>query len=179
MGLQLTAAQRDLIQAQTENVRADTKKKQGADTELTTQQARLARIAADLNAMTNEEAAEQMQARTHILWQEAKAAKGRVTAELQTKQAEAIGAVLANELREQQKDMNEAQIKATIESIAQKWKELDIQQGKLNLEKFVRDVSESTKLKVETVTRAAEMIGGGVIKGIPSKSTTIKTFKWE
>jgi len=178
MGLTMMNAQRELIEAQTRNVEADTAKKAGVDTELARQQGRLQHIIADLHAMTNEDAAEQMQARTHILWQEAKAAKGKVTAELQQKQAEAIGAELANELRKVQTDMTEVQMKAIAEEIAQKWKGLDIQQGHLDLQRFVQDVSNTTKLTVETITKAAQMVGGGVIKGIPGRSIHTKEIKW-
>lgn len=181
MGLQLMGAQRALIEAQTENVQADTEKKKGVDTELTRQQGRLQHIIADLHAMTNEEAASQMQARTKILWEEAKAANGMVNAALKQKQAEAIGAELANELRKVQTDMTEEQMKAIAVELAQKWKDLEIKEGYLNLEKFIHDVKDSTKLTVETITKAAQMIGGGVIKGIPARSehNSTKTVRWE
>jgi len=169
MGLQMMNAQRQLIEAQTEKTKVETAKTAGVDTDLTREQGRMATIAANLAAMTVEDAAEQVQARTHILWQEAKAAKGMITAELQTKQAEAVGAELMNELRRVQKDMTETQMAAIGEEIAQKWKALEIQQGHLDIEKFVQDVSNSTKLTVETVARAAELVGGGFIKKIPNK----------
>ncbi|AXH73116.1 MAG: hypothetical protein [Microviridae sp.] len=156
--LGMTIAQRKLIEAQTENVKADTAKKAGVDTEYVRQQSRNTEIAANLAAMTQEEAAEQMQAKSRILWAEAKAANGMVTAELQKKQAEVIGANLANELRKVQKDMTEAQMVQIANSIAQKWKELEIKQGHLDIEKFVQDVSNSTKLTVEAVSRAAGML---------------------
>jgi len=185
MGMMMQQAQLKVMEAQAEAMKADANlknvdanKKAGVDTELARQQGRLQHIIADLHAMTNEDAAEQMQARTHILWQEAKAAKGKVTAELQQKQAEAIGAELANELRKVQTDMTEVQMKAIAEEIAQKWKGLDIQQGHLDLQRFVQDVSNSTKLTVETITKAAQMVGGGVIKGIPGRSIHTKEIKW-
>jgi len=182
MGMQLMGAQKALLEAQTEKTKAETTKTAGVDTELSRQQGRMAHIAADLHAMTNEEAAEQMQARTHILWQEAKAAQGMVTAELRTKQAEAIGAVLMNDLREAQKDLTVEQMGAIGEQIAQKWKALEIEQGKLDLQKFVQDVSNSTKLTVETITKAVEMVGGGLIqkglKQMPNKSEHTKKIEW-
>jgi len=180
--LGMTIAQRKLIEAQTENVKADTAKKAGVDTDLTREQGRMATIAANLAAMTQEEAAEQMQARTHILWQEAKAAEGKVTAELQIKQAEALGAVLMNDLRKVQKEMTEVEMAAIGEKIAQQWKALEIEQGHLDIQKFVQDVSNSTKLTVETVARAVEMIGGGIIskglKKMPNKVETVKKIDW-
>jgi len=154
----MTVAQRKLIEAQTENVKVDTAKKAGVDTELVRQQSRNTEIAANLAAMTQEEAAQQMQAKSHILWEEAKAAKGMISAELQKKQAEVIGANLANELRKVEKDMTEAQMVKIANEIAQKWKELEIKQGHLDIQKFVQDVSNSTKLTVEAVSRAAGML---------------------
>lgn len=169
MGMQMMDAQRQLIEAQTEKTKVETAKTAGVDTDLTREQGRMTTIAANLAAMTQEDAAEQVQARTHILWQEAKAAKGMVTAELQKKQAEAIGAQLMNDLRKVQTDMTETQMAAIGQEIAQKWKALEIQQGHLDLQKFVQDVSNSTKLTVETVARAVELVGGGFIKKIPNK----------
>lgn len=171
----ITVAQRKLIEAQTENIKVDTAKKAGVDTELTRQQGRAAEIAANLAAITQEEAAQQMQAKTHILWEEAKAAKGMISAELQIKQAEVVGATLANELRKAQTDLTKEQMAAIAQEIAQKWKDLEIKQGHLDLQKFVQDVSNSTKLTVETITKVAQMVGGGIIKGIPNKM--IKTHE--
>jgi len=173
--LGMTVAQRQLIEAQTENVKADTAKKKGVDTDLTREQGRMTHIAANLAAHTQQEAEQIMWAQAKKLTEEAKAAGNMVDAELKKKQADAIGAFIMNEIRWVEKDKTEAELKAIGETVAQKWKALEIQQGHLDIQKFVQDVSNSTKLTVETVTKLAQMVGGGVIKGIPNK--TIKTHE--
>ena len=55
IGMQLMAAQRDLLKAQTAKAEAEAAKTAGVDTDLTRQQSRLANIAANLGAETYEE----------------------------------------------------------------------------------------------------------------------------
>jgi len=180
--LGMTVAQRKLIEAQTENVKADTIKKSGVDTDLTREQGRMAKIMANVAAQTEQEVTEQAQARSIILWQEAKLAKGTVNIEFQRKQAELLGVQLANEARKADTRMTEAEIIALGEEVAQKWKALEIQQGHLDIQKFVQDVSNSTKLTVETITKAVQMVGGGMIqkglKEMPNKSEHTKKIEW-
>jgi hypothetical protein len=50
--------------------------------------------------------------------------------------------------------------------VAQKWKDLEISEGKLNLDRFVKDVADSTKLTVETAGKIVNTIVG---KSLPSR----------
>lgn len=182
MGLQMMNAQRQLIEAQTEKTKVETAKTAGVDTQLTAEQGRMATIMANLAATNTDEISDQLYLRGVQLRNEVRASKGMVNAELQRKQAEAIGAELVNEQRKVETNMTEAQMVALGEQIAQKWKELEIQEGKLDLERFIRDVKDSTRLTVETITKAVQLVGGGMIqkglKEMPNKSEHTKKIEW-
>lgn len=66
--------------------------------------------------------------------------------------------MMANELKGEQINLTQAQTDAMIASIAQKWKDLELKEGKLNLDKFVNDVANSTRLTVDTVGKVVNAL---------------------
>jgi len=157
MGLQMMNAKRALIEAQTENVKADTKKKGGESLEL--------EIANTMAAETYEETyekiinmAKQVKAQTAIIQNNREISDETKHIEISLKEGELIGLGLSNEMKETGIKLTEEQIKQTIESVKQAWKSLDIQEqnavingNRLELDKFIKDVPDSIKLTVETV----------------------------
>lgn len=175
MGMQLMQAQKELLQAQTEKTKAETTKTAGVDTDLTKWQALMVETAQNIASGSANDVMEKIQGEAWIIKQQMKAAEGMVTAELQKKQAEVVGQLIMNQLNNAKTDLTIEQMTAIGVEIAQKWESLRIQEGYLEIEKFVRDVSDSTKLTVETITKAVQLVGGGLIKGIPNK--TIRTHE--
>lgn len=165
LGLMMMDAQRALIEAQTENVKADTAKKSGVDTELVKQQGRIAENAADFAKNTYNINYGKLMDEWEKVSNEAEIARNNknisnetVDTEVKMKQAELIGLGLANELKRAQKDLTEQQIVATAESIAQKWREVQVKEGHLDLDRFIRDVKESTKLTTETIMKVISVL---------------------
>lgn len=156
--LGMTIAQRKLIEAQTENVKADTVKKAGVDTDLTKWQARQAMNTSQFFVDTYEHNFGKVLAEAEILRNQAKTSNETQATEVETKKAELVGLGIANELKKAQKDLTEEQMKATVESVKQKWKEVDIKGGKLELDKFINDVKESTKLTTESIIKVISLI---------------------
>lgn len=151
LGMQLIQAQRALLEAQTQKTTAEAEKIAGPDT-------RLAKLTAQMysdsyEATYGKAIAEwgNLEAELQRKKAEGQVAEGTIDTEIQTKEAELVGILLTNELRKSQKDLTEAQMQATVESIAQKWKALAIEKGYLDIERFVQDVANSTKLTVEAV----------------------------
>jgi len=153
MGIQLMNAQKKLIEAQTANTQADTAKKSGVDTELTAAQGRLARNVAQFYVDTYEDNYDKVKAEVSILENQAKTADQTQMVDVEAKKAELIGLGIANELKRAQKDLTEEQMKATVEMVKQKWEEVSIKQGHLDLDKFIKDVKDSTKLTTESIIR--------------------------
>lgn len=157
MGLQMMNAQRALIEAQTENVQADTKKK-GGETEAID-------IANSLASDSYETTFDKILAQASILQDEAKMMRNNYEIseatkhmEISMKEGELIGLGLSNEMKEAGIRLTEEQIKQTVEAVKQAWKNLDIQEqnavingNRLELDKFIKDVPDSIKLTVETV----------------------------
>lgn len=162
MGLQLMGAQKKLIEAQTKKTEAETTKTAGPDTELATANARIAKYEGQMKHDTYEEVFSAIRAdaqKSEEEWRKA-AAEGKIAEEtaqtrIDAAKADLAGIGIANELRKSQKELTDAEITETINRIAQKWEEIEVQKGRLQLEKWVRDVSDSTKLAVETVAKVA------------------------
>jgi len=76
----------------------------------------------------------------------------------EAKKAELVGLGIANELKEAQKGLTEEQMKATAEMVKQKWQEVNIKQGHLDLDKFIQDVKESTKLTTQAIIRVIGLL---------------------
>lgn len=149
----MTVAQRKLIEAQTRNIEADTAKKSGVDTELTKWQARQAMNVSQFYVDTYEDNYGKVKAELEILENQAKTSHETQSTDVKLKQAELVGLGIANELKRAQKDLTEEQMKATVEMVKQKWQEVNIKQGHLDLDKFIKDVKESTKLTTESIIR--------------------------
>lgn len=163
MGMQLLGAQRALIEAQTEKTKAETAKTSGVDTVLADKKGQIAELERSLMHDTYESVHGKALAEWAKLEGEATqaqskgiVAKNTVSEEIKIKQGEVLGVALANELRKEKINLTEEQTKAMVQGIAQKWKDLQLKEGKLNLEKFVQDVANSTRLTVET---AAKVVG--------------------
>jgi len=178
LGLQLMQAQKNLIEAQTEKTQAEARKTAGVDTNLTTQQERMQRIQADFLANTYHANYSMIETQAAILEEQYRKARveGNVAESTELTQikrasAELMGMAITNELRRAEKDLTEQQITQSIETIAQRWEEVEISKGRLELERFIRDVSDSTKLAVETVGRIVNTLvnkipgGGEMTKG--------------
>jgi len=168
MGMQLLGAQKKLIEAQTAKTEAETVNTAGVERDLTGQKARMQRIEADLFANTYAEnysriASEAAKAEEEWIKAAAEGKVAKATADIEIEKAtvELIGLGLSNELKQKQGELTEAQIDATIEAVKQKWAEVRTGQGRLELEKFVRDISDSTKLAVETVSKVVSAVAGG------------------
>lgn len=170
MGLQLLGAQKALIDAQTEKTKAETVKTTGADTDLTKAQTRIATIQGQMMADTYEETFSKIRSEAATAEEEfklmrAKAglAEGTIDVDIQKATAELVGIGIANELRRVQTDLTQEQIDATIQSVAQKWKEIEIQKGRLDLDKFVKDIADSTRLQAEVIMRTVGTLTGGLL----------------
>lgn len=167
MGLQLMGAQKRLLEAQAQKTEAEAAKTAGVDTELTAANTRIARIEGQMKSDTYEETFSRIRAEAQKAeeeWRKA-AAEGIVSEEtirtrIEAAKADLAGIGIANELRRAQKDLTDEQIKQTVNSVAQRWEEIGVQKGRLELEKWVRDVSDSTRLTVETVSRIANTVIG-------------------
>ena len=151
--LGMTIAQRKLIEAQTENVKADTAKKTGVDTDLVREQGRLAKHVAQFYIDTYEDNYDKVKAEASILQSKSKVDYETQGAEIEAKKAELVGIGIANELKRAQKNLTEEQMRATAEAVKQKWEEVKIKKGHLDLDKFIKDVKESTKLTTESIIR--------------------------
>ena len=168
LGLQLMGAQKNLLEAQTEKTKTETENIGGVERNLTEQKGRMAAIEASLLEDSYENTLQKIQAEAIKLQGEARSAttKGEVDYEtantsVKLKEAELIGLGIANEQRRVQTELTQEQIKATIEAVKQKWAEVEISRDRLKLDQFVKDVADSTKLTVETVSR----IIGTITKG--------------
>ena len=167
MGLQLMGAQKRLLEAQAQKAEAEAAKTAGVDTTLTKEQAKIKEIEKNMMQDTYEETFSRIRAeadKAEEEWRKA-AAEGKIaqaTADIEIEKAKAdlAGIGIANELRRSQKGLTDVQITQTVNMIAQKWEEIRVQKGRLELEKWVRDVSDSTKLTVETVARIANTVIG-------------------
>ena len=165
MGMQLIDAQRKLIEAQTENIQEDTANKAGFERNKGTAEARLAKNVAQFYVDTYAANYDIIQDRASILQDEAQIKrKDRMVSdetwklEITSKEAELIGLGLANELKRAQKDLTEQQMVQVAESIRQKWEEVNIKRGHLDLDKFIKDVKDSTKLTTDVIFKIIGLI---------------------
>lgn len=175
LGLQLMGAQKRLLEAQAKKTEAEANKTAGIDTDIAVTQAKILEIERSLKHDTYEAAHGQaiaawakLEGEAMKVTAEGLIANKTVDTEIATKQAEMIGIMIANELNKNRSNLTEAKIQETIESIAQKWRNIAVQEGRLNLERFVHDVSESTKLTVQTVTNLVGQLvkpGAKITKG--------------
>lgn len=166
LSMQLMGAQKELIQAQTAKTEAEATKISGVDTEIATAEARIKKLEGQLKydtyeAIYGKAIAEwgNLEAELQKKKAEGTIAEGTVDTEIQRRQGEVLGILLTNELKQEQINLTEAQTKAMIETIAQKWKEIDIKQGQLALDRFVQDVANSTRLTVETASKVVSGLG--------------------
>lgn len=153
MDMQMNMAQRKLIEAQTKQIETQTAKTAGVDTDLTKWQARQAMNASQFFVDTYEQNFDKVLAEAEILKNQSKTSNETQKMEVEAKKAELIGLAMANELKKAQTDLTEEQMKATAEAVKQKWQEVNIKQGQLDLDKFIKDVKESTKLTTESIIR--------------------------
>jgi len=158
MGLQLMKAQENLIRAQTENVEADTENKGGFVREKGEAEARLAKNVAQFYVDTYDTNYKKLLQENAILDDIADKSRGTKNVEIEMKKAELVGLGIANELKKAETALTEEQMKATAASVAQKWQEVNIKQGHLDLDKFIKDVKESTKLTTETILKVISII---------------------
>lgn len=172
MGMQLLGAQKALVEAQTEKTKAETEKTAGVDTDLTATQGKIAELERSMKHDTYEETYYKITAEADKAFAEATIAGETVDTEVKIRQGELIGIALANELKREKINLTDEQTKAMVEGVAQKWKDLELKEGKLNLDKFVNDVAASTRLTVET---AAKVISN--IVGMKGKTSTINHVK--
>jgi len=173
LGLQLLGAQKELLEAQTEKTKAETTKTSGVDTKLTQELGETEEIKNQMMKDTYEETFSKIRAeaeRAEEEWRKA-AAEGKVAEatadmEIEKVKADLAGIGITNELRKSQKNLTDAEITETVNRVAQRWEEIGVQKGRLELEKWVRDVADSTKLAVETVSRIATTVLGRGEKGV-------------
>lgn len=154
----LMAAQRKLLEAQTEKTRVETAKTAGVDTDLTAAQGYLAKHVAQFYVDTYQDNYGKVKAELNILENQSKTASETQLVDVEAKKAELIGLGIANELKQAQKDLTEEQMKATAEMVKQKWEEVNVKKGHLDLDKFIKDVKDSTKLTTESIIRVIGLI---------------------
>lgn len=171
MNLQLMGAQKALLEAQTEKTKAEAVKTAGVDTQLTNQQYRLANIAAQLGAETYEATYQKLMDEAKIIHNEAEISGATKDEQIEIKEGELVGLGLANELKKVGITKTEQEIKTMVEQVAQRWAELSIQEqnaiinGKrYALEKFVRDIPDSTRITVEAIGKIAATATGAKLK---------------
>lgn len=176
IGLQLLGAQKALLEAQTEKTKAETAKTAGPDTEIATAEARIRKLQGQMTSDTYEATygkamAEwgKLEAETKKIQAEGNVAYDTQETAIKQREGELIGLLMANELKGEQINLTEAQTEAMIQSIAQKWKDLEIKQGHLDIDKFVNDVANSTRLTVESATKVVNMLNIRQIAQMPKE----------
>lgn len=152
MGLQLMGAQKRLLDAQAKDAEASAELKQ-ADTGLRGEQTQIARLERMLKNDSYENVARTIAAEMIKVESEAKVAGNTWEDSVMIRKGELVAIGLANELKRVEKGMTEAQTEAILQSIKQKWQEVNIKQGQLDLDRFIKDVADSTRLTVETVSK--------------------------
>lgn len=169
MGLQLMGAQKKLLEAQTQKTQAEAEKVAGPDTGIAVAEQTLRELQAELQTESYIDMRNKIAAETAKIISEARMSDTEATFQHETYavkaellDAELIGLNLANELKKVQKTLTEEQTESIIQNVKQRWKDLDLKEGKLDLDKFVHDIADSTKLAVETVS--------GITKAVLSKS---------
>lgn len=175
MGLQLMGAQKGLMEAQTEKAKAEADKTRGVDTELTGNQAKIAELERSLRSEGYEFMLDKLGAESVKLREEAANAKEGERAELLRKQGEVVAIGLANELKREGIKLTEAQTNAMLEGIKQKWAEVKVKEGQLELNKFINDVAASTRLTVETATKVVDMLAKGKMQHWKNQTELEKT----
>jgi len=193
MGLQLMGAQKRLIEAQTEKTQAETVKTEGVDTKLTKANARIAEIQGQMMSDTYAETfskilseAEKAASESRIAAQTADVGQETMKTRIETAEAELIGLGIANELKRTQTDLTEEQIKATAESVKQRWEEIGVSKDRLKLDQFVKDVADSTKIAIEVASKVTseiiEAVGRGKAASKPKitqeRGWSEKTGEW-
>lgn len=167
MGLQLMGAQKKLLEAQANKTNVEADKTAGVDTELTKAQGDIARIEASLAQDTYQDTQNKVMAEAEKMIAEARIAssKGQVQHETEQtqiliKEGELMGISIANELKREGVKLTQAQIESTVEGVKQKWAEIAVKKGKLDLDRFIHDIADSTKLTVETATKIVTNLTG-------------------
>lgn len=153
MGLQLMGAQKALIEAQTAKAQAEADKTAGVDTALATTQSKIAELERSMLHDTYEETYYRIKGEADKAHFEAAILGKTVDTEVKMRQGELLGIGLANELKKEGIKLTQAQTKETVNRIAQRWMDLKLKEGKLDLDKFVNDVAMSTRLTVETAAK--------------------------
>lgn len=161
MGLQLMNAQKENIQADTEKKKVETEKTAGVDTDIAMEEKGIKFLERELKSegygyMLDKLGAEMLKAEA-----EAKKAGNMWSDEVMLKRGEVIAIGLANELKREGIKLTEAQTEAMLEGIKQKWAEVKVKEGKLELDKFVQDVANSTRLTVETAGKIVDTLMKG------------------
>lgn len=202
MQLQTAQAQKELIQAQTENVKANTQKTSGVDTELGHTQI------GKLIAETSNEKAKQAltEVQTTIATIQAAIQSGtqmeqmdKIAAEARNAEQTLLRAIRENSIGDQTMDTvvkmintelatailknqkTEVEIKQIVNAIDQKWEEINIQhtnastrQKEYELQKWIHDVKDTWKLGSEVAT---DLIGTFLkIPKTGPKRTTTETY---
>lgn len=182
MGLQLMKAQKDLLQAQAQDAKASAGLKE-SQTGLTGEQTNIASIQKSIMTDSYMDTLNKIKAEATKLQGESREAnlsaeqKGETYwTEIKMKEAELIGLGLANEMKKEGIQLTQTQIDATMAKVQQDWKDLEIKEGKLNLDKFIHDIADSTRLTIEQAGAVVRsVIGRRIDKG--TKNTTIDNSK--
>lgn len=168
MGLQLMGAQKNLLEAEARKADAQADKTRGVDTELAQVTTDIKKIEQNLLTDSYIDTLNKVEAESMKLTAEARKAsiEGQIMhetefVEIAKKEGELLGIGLANELKREGIKLNQAQTKAMIASISQKWTSLGIKKGELELKKFVNDVAQSTRLTVETASKLVDTLMKG------------------
>jgi len=171
--LAMTQAQIELLKAQTENVKADTpnKPKTGANidanTVLTNTNNRIAKLTEDFKGGTLEQNIQKANWELENERQEwlknnrdNQIGESTQEAEIVKRKAESIGALINNSAKEAGIAVDKATINKITNDIEIGWSQIDINsrnattaEGRLALDKMIKDVTDSTKLTVDTVTK--------------------------
>lgn len=176
LGLQMATSQRKLLEAQARKTEVEANKIEGVDTAIAETNLKQLKQEYQFYVDSYEASFEKIENEAAILADQARMMRNNreisdetKLTEIEMKQGELIGIGLINELKREQIKLTQEQIDKTTEEIAQRWEELSISRknamingDRLALERFIRDVPDSVKLTVETVSK--------VVSGIVSKS---------
>lgn len=179
MGIQLMGAQKKLLEAQADAAEAGAEKTRvdtgtaEAEREIRTLEAGIAENTYYKNIDMIYDASAKLLAESQSAAIKAQLDNETYETKVGTIQAELIGLRIANELKREQINLTQEQVTQVVESVKQKWAEIAVKQGQLDLDKFVNDIANSTKLAVETVSGIAKSV---LTKGAV-KNTTIENSK--
>lgn len=182
--MRMISAQTKLAEAQAQKAEAEANKIAGIDTELANIQAEIARIDAEVAGKTKQEAINYIKDKADKMLAETVQAQIKQTIDertynerVQQIKAESIGAMLENQIKGTNVNLNKARIKEIAENITQRWEQLrlqgqSIEQSKQNMEKLTEAM-----LWGAGINAAGNIVGDIIGVATKSKGSITKTLE--